>query len=69
MVKLPPRTVTTEIIPFGSQHERSAYFSLEARNQQRFRDLRRESVNDNLKHFVDLTRLALGTRQAPCESR
>jgi hypothetical protein len=64
MVSLPPRSVTTVFVPFGSEHEQNAYNSLEARSQQRFQELRREYVDAVLSKYVELIGMMVCARQA-----
>lgn len=63
MLALPPRTVTTEILPFGSDDEKQVYEAMELRNQSRFLELRRESTDKVFSKFIELTGMMYGTRQ------
>lgn len=64
LVSLPPRTVHTELLSFGSEAERNVYETLENRNLQYFRTLRRESPTTVLSKFIELLGMTYSLRQA-----
>lgn len=43
LLALPPRTVETVLLEFGSEAEKEVYNHIEARNRKRFMELKRES--------------------------
>ena len=63
MLALPPRTVTTEFLTFGSEAEQQVYQALESRNQSRFLELRSESPQKVLSKYLELTSMMVGARQ------
>jgi SNF2 family DNA or RNA helicase len=44
LLALPPRTVETVLLQFGSESEKEVYDSIEARNRKHFLELKRESM-------------------------
>jgi hypothetical protein len=64
MLSLPPRTVETLLLPFGSEAERKVYEELEARNRKRFMELRSESPKTVLGKFMELNGMIFAARQA-----
>ena len=66
MLSLPPRTVETVLLKFGSEAEEHVYNSMEERNQKRFRELRKISPRTATGKFIELTGMTYATRQACC---
>lgn len=64
MLTLPPRSVETLLLPFGSDAERKIYDALEKRNRDRFMELRTESPQTVLGKYMELTALVYAARQA-----
>jgi len=64
MLSLPPRTVETILLPFGSPAEERLYKVLENRNTKRFMELRLESPKTVLGKFMELNGMIYSARQA-----
>ena len=64
MLSLPPRTVETILLPFGSKIEEKIYKSIEERNTKRFLELRSESPQTVLGKYMELNGMIYSTRQA-----
>jgi SNF2 family DNA or RNA helicase len=65
---LPPRTVETLLLPFGSEAEQQVYEYINARNTKRFMELRSESPKTVLGKFIELTGMLYAARQACAHS-
>jgi SNF2 family DNA or RNA helicase len=63
LIALPPRTVETVLLPFGSAAEKTCYEYLETRNRKRFEDLRRESPATVASHYIELVGMMVSARQ------
>jgi len=64
LVTLPPRTVETLHLEFGSKEEKIVYDYLEASNTARFMSLRSESPNTVLGKFIELNGMLFTSRHA-----
>ena len=63
LVALPPRTVETLLIPFGSEAEREVYAEIERRNRERFIELYQESPATVASHYIRLLGMLVCARQ------
>ncbi len=68
LLTLPPRTMETLLLPFGSDVEKNVYEYIENRNIQRFKDLRMESPNTVLGKYIELCGMMFGARQVCAHS-
>ncbi|KAL9179984.1 hypothetical protein ACHAXT_007954 [Thalassiosira profunda] len=64
LVSLPPRTVETLLLPFGSEAEKKIYEYIDLRNTQRFMELRSDSPSTVLGQFLQLQGLIHHARHA-----
>ena len=64
LIALPPRTVETLLIEFGSEAERNIYDYLETKNTSRFKSLRSESPSTVLGKFMELQGMLYSARLA-----
>ena len=64
MLSLPPRTVETILLPFGSSVEEKIYKTMEEKNTKRFLELRSESPQTVLSKYMELNGMIYSTRQA-----
>ena len=64
LLSLPPRSVETLLLPFGSDAEKQIYEYIEMRNTQRFMELRSESPTTVLGKYIDLTGMLYSARLA-----
>ena len=63
-MSLPPRTVETLHLPFGSNEEKIVYDYLQTQNTSRFMSLRSESPNTVLGKFIELNGMLFTSRHA-----
>mmetsp|Transcript_32798 Transcript_32798/g.68981 ORF Transcript_32798/g.68981 Transcript_32798/m.68981 type:complete len:1630 (-) Transcript_32798:512-5401(-) len=68
LVTLPPRSVETLLLPFGSEAEKKIYEYVELRNTQRFMELRSESPATVLGKYFDLRGMLYSARLACAHS-
>jgi DNA repair protein RAD5 len=66
LLALPPRTVETVLLQFGSESEKYVYQSIEARNRKHFLELKRESLVH--KKYLELSGMLSSARQACAHS-
>ena len=64
LVSLPPRTVETLYLEFGSDEEKTVYSYLEGINTARFMSLRSESPTTVLGKFIELNGMLFASRHA-----
>ena len=64
LVALPPRTVETVLLPFGSEEEKVVYSALEARNRMYFMGLQKVSKANVLSKYVELMGMLTIVRQS-----
>ena len=64
LIALPPRTVETVLLPFGTAAEKKVYDALEARNRNRFEELRRQSPATVAGKYIELVGMLVSARQA-----
>ena len=64
LVALPPRTVETVLLPFGSEAEREVYAEIERRNKERFIELYQSSPATVASHYIRLLGMLVCARQA-----
>ena len=64
LLSLPPRTVETLLLQFGSKEEKIVYDYLETKNTARFMSLRTESPNSVLGKFIELNAMLFVSRHA-----
>ena len=64
LVSLPPRTVETLLLQFGSKEEKIVYDYLETKNTARFMSLRSESPHSVLGKFIELNGMLFASRHA-----
>lgn len=64
LIALPPRTVETVLIPFGSAAEQKVYATIEKRNRERFNALQYESAATVASHYLELVSMLYAARQA-----
>lgn len=64
LLSLPPRTVETLLLPFGSKEEKIVYDYLETKNTARFMSLRSESPASALGKFIELNAMLFVARHA-----
>lgn len=62
LLALPPRTVETVLLQFGSEAEKDVYQSIENRCKQHFMALKKESNKTVASHYIELTGLATSLR-------
>ncbi|CAB9512612.1 regulator of chromatin subfamily A member 3-like 1 [Seminavis robusta] len=66
LVALPPRTISTVLLQFGSEDEQQLYDILETNNRTLLRKLKHESKATLQHNFAELNALLLAARQACC---
>ena len=64
LLSLPPRTVETIKLQFGSQNEKAVYEFIEKRNRDRLQELKKESLTKVASKYMELNRLLDSARQA-----
>jgi DNA repair protein RAD5 len=64
LLALPPRSVDTELISFGSESEKAVYEAIENRNRSRFMDLKKESTKTVASKYLELNGMLVSARQA-----
>jgi SNF2 family DNA or RNA helicase len=68
LLSLPPRTVETLLLPFGSDAEKQVYDYIEKRNTQKFMELRSDSPQAVLGKFIELNAMLYTSRQVCAHS-
>jgi len=64
LIALPPRTVETLLLPFGSEAEKFIYQYVESRNMHRFREVRSESPTTVLGKYFEFQGMLFSARFA-----
>lgn len=64
LLALPPRSVETVLLEFGSEAERVMYDGIETRNRNHFMKLKQESTAKVASKFIELNGLLTSSRQA-----